>query len=402
MWQMIAGPGLRCAECRHGIQPGRLCLSELPEETPAGVSRMDFKNYCIGCPECWSRGNHACYVRHLDSGRSTGKTPRSLPCARCGRRIGAGEKAGVETYYEWSEALSETDDRKLEASVLGTAVTATGIDMRIRGVPSGSFSNLSDGLQVKFTRAGLGGHLGSRISADAQGFYHESIPYPVRNLGGDAVKRFLESKDASHIQSVHNAPELAHNSSNMIWEDSAINRARGSYDMTGWEQFRANATNAFDVSKIVFRKCLKTAGMTAFFRALLEAPVAAIENYYHYRRGRKTGEEAIREAAVAIGKRAVTGLDIGFAVTAAIVLVPGAGAGAVLVTIAPILFRVGIIVYGYSALKRIQKARAYDLPPQLSRVGTYFCSHRCHTKFAYETGKSALMRWESNRVAIAP
>ena len=34
MWQMIAEPGLRCAECRHTIQPGRLCLSELPEETP--------------------------------------------------------------------------------------------------------------------------------------------------------------------------------------------------------------------------------------------------------------------------------------------------------------------------------------------------------------------------------
>ena len=56
MWPMIAEPDLRCAECRHTIQPGRLCLSELPEETPASVSRSDFNNYCIGCPECWAQG----------------------------------------------------------------------------------------------------------------------------------------------------------------------------------------------------------------------------------------------------------------------------------------------------------------------------------------------------------
>ena len=75
MWQMIAEPGLRCSECRHTIQPGRLCLSELPEETPLGVSRSDFRNYCIGCPQCWAQGKHACYVRFLDSGKNVGKTP---------------------------------------------------------------------------------------------------------------------------------------------------------------------------------------------------------------------------------------------------------------------------------------------------------------------------------------
>lgn len=82
MWQMIAEPGLRCSECRHTIQPGRLCLSEIPEETPARVDRSDFRNYCIGCPQCWTQGKHACYVRYLDSARSVGKTPRSLPCAQ--------------------------------------------------------------------------------------------------------------------------------------------------------------------------------------------------------------------------------------------------------------------------------------------------------------------------------
>ena len=50
MWPIIAEPGLRCTEYRHIIHPDRLCLSELPEKTLAGVSRSSFKNYCIDCP----------------------------------------------------------------------------------------------------------------------------------------------------------------------------------------------------------------------------------------------------------------------------------------------------------------------------------------------------------------
>lgn len=155
MWPMIAEPGLRCAECRHTIQPGRLCLSELPEETPTGVSRSDFKNYCIGCPECWRHGKHACYVRHLDSGRNTGKTPRSLPCARCGRRIGSGENACADIYYEWPEAIAETASHRSTAATIGTATAAAGIDTWIRGVPSRSleslpFDSLSNSLKKKF------------------------------------------------------------------------------------------------------------------------------------------------------------------------------------------------------------------------------------------------------------
>ena len=393
MWPMIAEPGLRCAECRHNIQPGRLCLSELPEETPAGGSRRDFKNYCIGCPECWRQGKHACYVRYLEAGGSTGKTPRSLPCARCGRRIGAGEKAGVDRYYEWPEAVDETAGGQAAAAVIGAATAAAGVDTLIRGVPNGSFSNLSDGLQQKLVNAGLGGERGVRTLAEAQGFYRDSIPYPIRNLGEGATRQFLDGKDASHIQSAQNAPHLADHSGNLLWENSGINRARGAENMTGREQWQANASNAFDASTIVFRECLQTGAMAALYAALLESPVAAIENYYHYQRGRKTGEEAVKDAALSIAQRGATGFVAGFAVTAAVALIPGAAP--LLVTIAPFLLPVGMGLYGYSALKRIERARVYDLP--LHQVGTYFCSPRCHTRFAWETGYSALLRWEESR-----
>ncbi len=391
---MIAEPGLRCSECRHTIQPGRLCLSELPEETPPGVSRGDFRNYCIGCPQCWAQGKYACYVRHLNSGKSVGKTPRSLPCARCGRRIGAGDKAGVDIYYEWPEGTEGGLTGGRLSSVVGVATAAAGVDTLIRGVPDGSFANLSDSLQSKFVSAGLGGERGTRSVAEAQNFYHDSVPYSVRNLGEDAVGRFLDGKDASHIQSAHNAPHLVASNDNVIWENASLNRARGAENMTGVEQLQAYAGNAFDTAQLVFRGCIESAAMTGLYAGLLEAPVATIENYIHYQKGRKTGEQAIIDAAKSIAMRAGTAAVVGFALTGAVALL---GAGPLLVTVAPILIPVGFALYGISALKRIMNALADGLP--LHQVGTYFCSPRCHIKFAYETGHSALLRWEENRVA---
>ncbi len=355
----------------------------------------DFRNYCIGCPECWREGKHACYVRRLESGRNTARTPRSLPCSRCGRRIGTGDKAGVDIYYDWPESTAGAGRSNQSMSAVGVATAAASVDTLVRGIPSGSFYGLSDSLQRKFVSAGLGGERGIRDAAEAQGFYHDSIPYSVRNLGEPTVRQFINGKDASHIQSVHNAPHLAASNGNIIWENHGLNQARGAENMTGGEQFSAHASNAFDATTIVFRDCMQAAAITAFYAALLEMPVAALENYFHYRRGRSTGEEAIKDAAKVIAARAAAGAVVGFAVTVtgAVALL---GAGPLLVTIAPILAPVGIALYGYTAIRRILNAAQHDLP--LDRVGSYFCSPRCHTKFAYENGQSGLMRWEANRV----
>ena len=391
MWSMIADPGLSCAECRHDILPGRLCLSELPEETPAGVSRGDFKNYCIGCPQCWSQGKHACYVRHLDSGGSVGKTPRNLPCARCGRRIGARENACVDIYFEWSgEAEDGPDDRLAKTGIAGLA-TAAQVGTVARGVPDGSFANLTESLQRKFMDAGLRPELGARTVSEAQAFYGESVPMFVRNYGEDAVRLFLHGKDASHIRSVHGSPLLASDTGNILWEASNTNRGRGASDMTGGELFAARSSNFFDASHIVMRECANAAAMSAFIAALLEAPVSGIENYIYYRKGRKTGEEAIKDAAKSIAVHAGSAAVVGIGVSIAI----GSAAGPIIATLAPILVTVGFVIYTCNALKRILNAMVDGLP--LHRVGTYFCSLRCHAKFAYETGQSALMRWEANR-----
>ncbi len=399
MWPMIAEPGLRCEECRHNIQPGRLCLSELPEEMPPGVSRRDFRNYCIGCPECWRRGLHACYVRRLEDGRSKGRVQRSLPCARCGQLIPSGDSASIEDYYDWPEALEDREGPNSGTTTntitAGTVATAASINTVVRGVPSGSFADLSDSLQLKVARAGLGGERGYWL--DPQVIYRDNVPYPIRNLGEDAIMRFTNDKDLSHRISVSNAPELANSPDNIVgFESKSLNRARGAENMTGMEEFRLHGTNAFHASGILFRECLGSAATSALFAALLESPISIVENAIHYRKGRKTGEEAIKEAATAIRDRAAAGAVVGFAVWAAIVLT---SAGPLVLTVSPVLMRVGMTLYAYTAVKRILSALDDGLP--LNRVGTYFCSPRCHTTFAYETGRSALMPWEADRTAVA-
>ena len=399
MWPMIAEPGLRCEECRHNILPGRLCLSELPEEMPPGVSRSDFRNYCIGCPECWRRGLHACYVRYLEDGNSKGRTHRSLPCARCGMRIRSGDRAGTEAYYDWPEVLENgegiTGKRKTGTSKAGTTAAAASINTLVRGVPLGSFADLSDSLQQKFATAGLGGNRGAWAAPDA--VYRDTIPYPIRNLGEDAIRSFTEGKDLSHRISVSSSPESARDPGNIAgWENSGLNRSRGAEIMTAMEEFRLHGTNAFHATGIVFRECLGAAATTALFAALLESPISVIENAIHYQKGRKTGEEAIKEAATTIKNRAATGAVVGFAVKAAMALTPAAP---LVVTIAPVLMPVGMTLYAYTAIKRISRALDDGLP--LDRINTYFCSPRCHMTFAHEMGRSALMRWEADRPALA-
>ena len=224
------------------------------------------------------------------------------------------------------------------------------------------------------------------------------MPGFVRNYGEDAVRQFLQGKDASHIRSVHNAPQLATDSGNILWESSSVNRARGAADMTGREQFAAQGSNVFDAAAITMRECATAAGTSALFAALLEAPVAAVENYIRYRKGVASGEQAVKDAARSIIQHAGAGAVAGVAVTIAIGL-GGPIIGPIIATVAPVLMPVGLALYGISALKRILNALADGLP--LHRVGTYFCSPRCHTRFAYETGKSALVRWENNRIATA-
>ena len=385
MWPMIAASDLRCTECRHEIQTGRLCLSELPEETPNGVNRGEFKNYCVGCPECWAKGYYACYPRYLDDRRTIDRAPQSLPCSRCGIRIAAGDIVCSEVYYEWPEMCGDASGKQRKSSGMAAAIAAAAIDTRVRGIPRPAFEDLSGYLKYKF-----GIYVGK---ADAETLYRASVPSEVRNLGEAAIHEFISRKDQSHILSQYNHPSIANDFRNIVWERDSGNRSRGSRDMTAQEHQGALETNTFDARQIVFRSCLDAAATTALYAGLLEAPISAIENMIHYQRRRKTGEQALLDASKSILNASVSAFPVGFAITCAIALF---GAGPLLITISPVLQPVGIALYGYSALKRIVNAFDHGMP--LHRVSNYFCSPRCHTKFAYDTGYSALLRWEENRI----
>lgn len=404
MWPMIAEFDLRCTECGHDIQPGRLCLSELPEEIPSGVSRGDFKNYCIGCPECWKRGRHACYLRYLENNRSIRKTPRSLPCARCGIRIGAGESSCADVYYEWPEASDQSRnqtavDRILQfsgSSMVTASQYSAKLDHRISledyRIELAASPKQYDPLIAKFHKAGLR-EPPQRTASEANELFDDTIPFPVRNLGRDAVEEFIHGKELSHIRSIRNHPELARDNRNLIWENSADNRSRGPDDMTRAEVSRIQEAESLHTTSIVFRHCWDAAKTTALYAGLLEAPVAAIENLIHYGKGRKTGEAALMDAGKSIATAAGSGAIVGFAITGAVALL---GAAPLIITVAPILKTVGLPLYAFNCLKRILSALDNGLPVDL--VGTYFCSPRCHDRYAYETGYSALMRWEEVRV----
>ena len=393
MWPTTAPEDITCSECRHVIPAGRPMLSELPDPTPQGMTYRDVANYCIGCPQCQSRGNHACYVRRLETRPVMGNTPRSLPCARCGIRIPAHHPAAAEIYYEWpsetEEGLHKPAPKISRAS--GVAVTASVASSTAEEFarPFVSFSDLSGWLQWKFHTAGMRG--GKRTLSEAQEFYQRSVPDSIKAEGVQSVAEFIEDKDASHIISVKNHPEEIANPRNVGWEDPSINRARGSQDMTREAWADIPRQNFLDTGATIVHQCLEVAVRSAFYAALLEAPVTAIENYILVRKGKKNEEQAVRDAADDIVRRASGTAFAGAAVTLAVI----GGAGSILTAVNPIAIPVGIVLYGYSALKRI--IRALDNGTPVHYTGTYFCNTLCQQKFAWETGYSALMRWQERR-----
>ena len=163
------------------------------------------------------------------------------------------------------QAAEEQGREPTKSGIAGLAAAAQ-VGTILRGVPDGGFDSLSGSLQRKFMDAGLRPEHGIRSAAEAQALYQESVPGFVRNYGEDAVRQFLQGKDASHIRSVHNAPQLATDSGNILWESSGINRARGAADMTGAERSAAQMHNTFDAAAITMRECATAAGTSAAVR----------------------------------------------------------------------------------------------------------------------------------------
>ncbi|MEA5474263.1 hypothetical protein VB716_08515 [Synechococcus sp. CCY9201] len=77
------------------------------------------------------------------------------------------------------------------------------------------------------------------------------LPGELEHYGTAAVDAFLKGGDAlgkhwSHIESQANAPHLAADAANAIWEDGTVNIGRGAREMSWLERIHASADNHLD------------------------------------------------------------------------------------------------------------------------------------------------------------
>lgn len=218
-----------------------------------------------------------------------------------------------------------------------------------------SYADLSAQLQNKFTSAGLrGGPKHWRAPEGASGFYDASIPDAVKMLGEDGVREFLDGKNASHIKSVANSPDLARTDSNMLWENIDANRARGSADMSAFEQLNVRLDNGFDAFRLAAVKIVPRA---VFYAIVIEASVSIVENGIYVYRGKKDARAALQDTSLNVAKSAVVGALAGTTLAGAVAL----GAAPVLAPAAPALGVIGGCLLVYSAADRIHTAATIPL-----------------------------------------
>ena len=221
-----------------------------------------------------------------------------------------------------------------------------------------SFSDLAPSVKAKFAMAGLRGAW--RPVEFAQGFFEEGIPAGVRNLGENAVLKFVQDKHAGHIKAVANAPELMMEHATIVWERAKDNLARGAADMTPMELAKANAINAMDAAGIVAGQAIQTAATAGAIGMALEGVVTVAENYIYVYRGEKDVDEGVRDAVTDIIKKGGASAVGGIGLTVALSL----GAGPAIAAAGPVIVTVGGATFVLTAYKRIKTALDSTEPEQ--------------------------------------
>ena len=378
MWLAIAEENLNCTECSHNIRIGRRCLSQMPMDMPEGFKRDSFENFCVDCPKCRREKKQPCYVRGLHPSRAREERIKErVTCACCGKNIPKDTRVTTQKYYVWPEFEPEpgkgTDDSRKASRPLGVAAA---VAVRAPKAGTGGWSSLSHATQMKFRTAGLGGARGMRTETMARRLY-KSIPKLARNSGEKGINAFMAGKHASHIRSVANAPNRAKQPSNIVFESAQKNLKRGSRNMTAKEINAAKSSASASAINVGLKSVLRNVARMGVIASAIEAPIAGLENFFHWRRGRKTGGKAVKDA---LKSTAATGAVVG-AITGGIGLASRAG---LVVSLGPFGIPLAIIggaLFGVSILSRIFGAAKRDLP--LYECVLYFCKGRtCKTKFA--------------------
>lgn len=377
---------ITCAHCGHAIRENEPVIADLPGDVPEELSRAAFRHWHLKC-----NTGVSCYQAYASS-QTAFEAQYATACAQCGDAIGQGELALRETFWVWTVP----NDGEVGSEAAGTFV-GLGQSLKNAGRPL-SFKDLPSNLKQKFFTAGLGNGRGFRTYAEAQEFYLKSVPQSVRSMGPRAIRAYLRGKDASHIQSVANAPGRARLTSNVVWENHARNLRRGSANMSFKDRVVIRSSNKMSELKGVGKTALSNARRASIGATVAELAVSAAEGAVSVAKGKKTRERAAKDAAVNSVKAGLVGGGVAVGLT----LVASTAAGPALAAATPVLVPLGVGMYGVSAYRRIKDA-AMDNEP-LQRMALYFhasCGEReddvsCFEAFAAEVSESATDQGEAD------
>ena len=363
MWYARAEEYTHCMKCGHDIPAGTDCLSQLPWELPLGTRRSDYMNFCIDCIE-WEQGDSPvpCFTLSREHLIHLEKSEDSVSCHSCEETILRNAESFVWTFFAWP--VSSEADRNSDDAVVQDLHWEVGPASWLGRLRPGGWDRLSPDTRNLFRIRGLGRGLGIRTPTMARRLYENSIPQSIRDAGEPSVLRFLQEKHASHIRSVARNPGRAKAPSNIVWERPSRNLSRGARNMTAAEVAAANAS----AQRFAYVVAGKAVARQAGFTAAIEFPIASLENWFHWKRGRKTGEQAIRDTAKS------TSASLGSAAAlAAIVQVAGL-TGVSLSFLAPLAAPLaigGLAMFAVSSVRRVARAAGHDFP--LDELRVYFC-----------------------------
>ena len=237
-----------------------------------------------------------------------------------------------------------------------------GVSAWASALKSGEWHKLSPGMQKRFRTGGLGRGLDCRSDRMGQRVYEGNIPPDIRNMGEPSIWKYMEGKNFSHIKSVANYRWKAKVPSNVVLESASKNRSRGSGNMTSADWAAAKSANQTSANKIRVETTVKGVKKVA----AIEAIVAGLENILHWKRGRKSGEQAAMDAVKSTVSAAFNGFVTMAVLQGLVIACPSLGRA--LVRARTPLEVVGVVLILMSAADRLIKATQHDPPPEDERV----------------------------------
>ena len=275
MWQVVAGEGLKCNECRHEIPAEARCISQMPPVLPDGFLRGKFENFCIDCKDCAVAAPNpdgdlrSCYERSLDHWYTPrARTSASEICAGCDDEIPEKTWALVQKFYVWPDSVSEAETSSADGSDRFGGISPGVITGFAPGDPPAHWSNLSTETRWRFRIGGLGRGLGNRSPKMAQRIYEGEVPRIIRNLGEPAVRGYLKGKHFSHRISVRSAPASAKAPSNVVLENGSANLARGSRNMSSAALAAAKKGQRISAMKVAGKSVVSSSAKAGAFALL--------------------------------------------------------------------------------------------------------------------------------------